>query len=263
MNHFPQIHNRINPWNFFTTSIIVIIMIIALVILMVVDIRFGWLLITVVVTYTALLVIGSIRTCSGFYLEAFCRVNTLEKTVFLTFDDGPDPANTQEILAILDMHDIQATFFLIGERAERHKEIVKEIHRKGHTIGIHSYSHAFFFDLYGRKKMEQDLLRCEQVIFEITGERPVMFRPPYGVTNPVLAKVVRKLGYKVIGWSLRSFDTKIKDEEKLADRVIKGLHPGAIVLLHDDREITAKVLERIILMIKNEGFRFAGLDEIA
>lgn len=248
---------------FRSASLITAILAVAIALLMFISPDFARLFILLSISYMTLLVIGSGKICSGFYLRAQCRLNTAEKAIALTFDDGPDPANTQEILAILDMHDIQATFFLIGERAERHKEIVKEIHRKGHTFGIHSYSHGFFFDLYGRKKMEQDLLRCEQVIFEITGERPVMFRPPYGVTNPVLAKVVRKLGYKVIGWSLRSFDTKIKDEEKLADRVIKGLHPGAIVLLHDDREITAKVLERIILMIKNEGFRFAGLDEIA
>jgi len=248
---------------FRNASLITAILAVAIAVLMIISLDFAWLFILLSISYMALLVIGSVKICSGFYLHSQCRLNTAEKIIALTFDDGPDEATTPEILEILDRHDIQATFFVIGEEAERHKEIVKEIHRKGHTIGIHSYSHGFFFDLYGRKKMEQDLLRCEQVIFEITGERPVMFRPPYGVTNPVLAKVVRKLGYKVIGWSLRSFDTKIKDEEKLADRVIKGLHPGAIVLLHDDREITAKVLERIILMIKNEGFRFAGLDEIA
>lgn len=231
--------------NFLSASIIVGIMIFAVLILMAVDIKLGWLMIPVAITYIALLVIGSVKICSGFYLQAICRLDPEEKRIALTFDDGPDEVNTPKILDILDRHKIRATFFVIGKKAERHRELVKEIHRRGHTIGNHSYSHAFFFDLYGRKKMEQDLLRCEQVIFEITGEKPVLFRPPYGVTNPTVARVVKKLGYKVVGWSVRSMDTKIKDDKKLADRVIKGLQPGAIVLLHDTQEVTVEMIGRL------------------
>lgn len=248
---------------FRSASLITAILAAAIALLMFISLAFAWLFILLSASYMILLVIGSLKICSGFYVSAQCRLITAEKTIALTFDDGPDEATTPLILDILQSHGIMATFFVIGEKAERNPQILKAIQDQAHGIGIHSYSHGFFFDLYGRKKMEQDLLRCEQVIFEITGEKPVMFRPPYGVTNPTVARVVKRLGYKVIGWSVRSFDTKINDEEKLIERVIKGLHPGAIVLVHDDREITAKVLERIILMIKNEGYRFAGLDDIA
>lgn len=241
-------------------SLITTVMAAAIALLTVVSADFAWLFIPVVITYLALLVIGSVKICSGFYLQAICRLDTTENKICLTFDDGPDEETTPKILDILDSQNIKATFFIIGEKAERHREIVKEIHRKGHAIGIHSYSHAFFFDLYGKKKMERDLLKCEQAIFEITGEKPLLFRPPYGVTNPAMARVVKKLGYRVVGWSVRSFDTKINDDKKLVDRVIKGLQPGAIILLHDNQEITANVLGSVISRINERNFRFVRLN---
>jgi peptidoglycan-N-acetylglucosamine deacetylase len=220
------------------------------------------LVLVLVIGYLVLLVIGAYRVCSGFYLKVFCRKRTSEKIVALTFDDGPDPANTPVILDILDRQNVPAIFFVIGRKAELHQDIFRIINKKNHLIGNHSYCHAFFFDLFGRKKMEQDLLKSEIVIKNITGKKVELFRPPYGVTNPILAKVVKKLDYKAIGWSVRSLDTVKKDENELVKRIRRGLHPGAVILMHDNREITAKVLERVILMVKNEGYRFVGLEEM-
>jgi peptidoglycan-N-acetylglucosamine deacetylase len=212
--------------------------------------------------FLVVLCIGSVRICSGFYLNVFCRKKTTEKIVALTFDDGPDSIYTIAILDVLEKQDVPAVFFVIGRKAELHQDILRIIDKKNHLIGNHSYSHAFLFDLFGRKKMERDLIKTDDVIRNITGKKPVLFRPPYGVTNPVVAKVVKKLDYKAIGWSVRSLDTVKKDENKLVKRIRKGLHPGAVILMHDDREITAKVLEKVILMVKNEGYRFVGLKEM-
>jgi peptidoglycan/xylan/chitin deacetylase (PgdA/CDA1 family) len=248
--------------NFRTTSIALVIFAALVLILLFFNIRLGMFPVLAVIVWLILLVVGSVNIRSGFYMEAFCRGITNEKVVALTFDDGPDEKHTPLILEILKKHRVTATFFIIGRKAEKQEALLQRIISERHALGIHSYSHAFFFDFFGRKKMEQDLLKAEGIIMKATGERPVLFRPPYGVTNPVLAKVVKKLGYKVMGWSVRSFDTTAKDAEKVAERVIRKLHPGAVVLMHDTQKITPEALERVIKMAKEEGYRFVDLEKL-
>lgn len=247
--------------SFRSASIGVVILAAVCILLMIINIQYGWLLAVLGAVYLCLLVMGSIKICSGFYTDVVCRTSTIERRVSLTFDDGPDEIHTPVILDILEKHQVKATFFVIGHKAEKQLELLRQIASKGHELGNHSYSHAFFFDLFGRKKMERDLQKADEVINNVTGKRPGLFRPPYGVTTPVLAKVVKKLGYKTIGWSVRSLDTVLKDKEKLTERVIERLHPGAIILLHDDRRITGEVLEDIILKIKAEGYRFKMIED--
>lgn len=223
---------------------------------------FGWLLVPLAFTWITILVIGSVRVCSQFYMPVFCRSVKAEKRVSLTFDDGPDPEKTPLILEILEKHDVKAAFFLIGLKTDTHPEIVTELLNKGHEVGIHSYSHDIFFDLYGKKKMERDLVKSVAAVFEATGKKPEWFRPPYGVTNPVLAKAVNKLDLKAIGWSVRSLDTTIKDENKLIARVMRKVRPGAVVLLHDTQDVTVNALERIIVKIREDGYRFVGIEEM-
>ena len=221
-----------------------------------------WIIIPLAIVYLVLLVVESVRINSGFYLEALCRGNTKEKIVALTFDDGPDEIYTPRILEILEKHQIPACFFIIGKKAEERENILRLAISKGHIIGNHSYGHHFFFDFFGRKKMERDLVKTENIIKDVTGKKQLLFRPPYGVTNPTLAKVVKNRRYKVIGWSVKSFDTTIKSADKITERVLKGLQPGAVILMHDDREITLKVLEKVIIKIKEHGYRFVGLEEM-
>ena len=248
--------------NFRSASIVTFILASMVFLLMDARIESLWIILPLAVIYLFLLAIGSVRIRSGFYVKALCRGNTNKKIVPMTFDDGPDEIHTPRILEILENNQVRATFFIIGSKAEKQENLVRQIVSKGHVIGNHSYTHAFFFDFFGRKKMEQDLLKAEGIIMRATGKRPLLFRPPYGVTNPVLAKVVKRLSYNVIGWSVRSFDTTIKDPDKVAHRIIKRLHPGAVVLMHDTRDVTAKALEKVILKIKEEGYRFVSLEEL-
>ncbi|MEG0500159.1 MAG: polysaccharide deacetylase family protein [Rikenellaceae bacterium] len=188
---------------------------------------------------------------SGVYIKTVCRMKTEKKSVTLTFDDGPDPKQTPQILDILRENNVKAIFFCIGSRAEANPDIVRRIASEGHTIGNHSYSHSPFFPLFGRKKMMEDLKRCEEVLFNITGERPTLFRPPFGVTNPTIAYAVRKLGYKTIGWSIRSLDTMKIDA---TERVTKRLHNGAIILLHDNLTGSELLLREIITQLKKRDY---------
>ena len=247
---------------FRSASILMIILAVLVLLLMIALPHFWWLLIPVIIVYLLMLVIGSANIRSGFYLKAFCQGNTSEKIAALTFDDGPDAKNTPLVLDALEKHHIQATFFLIGNKAEKQAELVRLILSKGHNVGFHSYSHDFFFDFFSNEKMEQDLLKAEDIMLKETGKRPLLFRPPYGVTNPTLSKVTKKLGYKVTGWSVRSCDTTIKDAERIAERVIRKLHPGAVVLMHDTLDITPVAVEMIIRKAGEAGYHFVRLEEL-
>ena len=251
--------------NFRNTSIALIVFAVLVAILLFFNIRLGMFPLLALIIWLILLVIGSINICSGFYLKAFCKARTGEKIISLTFDDGPDPEVTPEVIKILRKYNISATFFIIGHKAVNHKELLKKMIEEGHVIGVHSYQHAFFFDLYGKKKMERDLVKAsESVRVEWWNGGKVepgkLFRPPYGVTNPTVAKVVKKLGYRVIGWSIRSLDTTIKDPMKVAERVNNRLHPGAVILMHDTRKDLPGILENVIENAVEKGYRFVGLE---
>ncbi len=247
---------------FRTAGVLAVILAVPVFLLMIFHPQYWWLLLPIIALYLVMIVMGSVNIRSGFYLQALCKGKATEKIIALTFDDGPDPVNTPLVLDILDKQHIRATFFLIGMKAEKHPGLVSLIHSEGHLTGVHSYSHSFLFDFLSSGKMEQDLSMAEGIIMKLTGKRPVLFRPPYGVTNPAVAKAVKKLGYKVIGWSVRSLDTRIKDADGIAERVTRKLHPGAVILMHDTQDATPVALEKIIKRAKEEGYRFAGIEEM-
>jgi peptidoglycan/xylan/chitin deacetylase (PgdA/CDA1 family) len=248
--------------NFRSASVLTVILAVLVFLLMIFHPQYRWLLLPVTGGYLVMIIIGSVKISSGFYLQALCTGKSDGKVISLTFDDGPDGNITPLILDILGKYHIPATFFQIGNKAEKHVDLIRMIYSRGHLLGIHSYSHTFLYDFSGRRKMEQDLLKAEEIIFNATGKRPLLFRPPYGVTNPVMAKVVKMLGYKVIGWSVKSLDTTIKDADRIAERVLRKLKPGAVILMHDTRDETPIALEMIIMRAKEEGYRFAGLEEV-
>jgi peptidoglycan/xylan/chitin deacetylase (PgdA/CDA1 family) len=248
--------------NFRSASILVIILAALVLLLMIFYPHLCWILLPLAGIYLLMLTVGSVFICSNFYIRAFCRGTKSEKVAALTFDDGPDEVITPKVLAILEKHNVQATFFVIGNKAKKNSALLKLIIGKGHQVGLHSYSHGFFFDFYRKKNMEQDLLKTEDVIMCNTGKKPLLFRPPYGVTNPTLANTVKNLEYKVIGWSVRSLDTTLKNAEKVSKRIIGKLHPGAVILMHDNQNIIPEALEKVIITAKEMGYRFVGLEEM-
>ncbi len=142
----------------------------------------------------------------------------------------PIQINTPVILDLLKQQGIQAAFFVVGNKLENNIEIIRRIDQEGHIMGGHSFSHHFFFDLFTARRMKIELEHTEEMVMKITGKKMKLFRPPYGVTNPVLARVIRKLGYHVIGWSLKSKDTVTGDSQVLLERLTekskrRGSHP--------------------------------------
>ena len=134
---------------------------------------------------------GSRDIHSDFYLKSICKGNRDKREVALTFDDGPDAQVTPMILDVLKEHNIKATFFIIGSKAEMNPELLKRIDKEGHIIGGHSYSHHFFFDFFSSSKMIREMKKTENMIHSIIGKKICLFRPPYGVTNPPLAKSIQ------------------------------------------------------------------------
>ncbi len=190
--------------------------------------------------YLTALFFGSKNICSQFYINAECKSKDKSK-IHLTFDDGPHPEITPKILEVLKKHNQKATFFCIGKNLEKYSETAKQIVAEGHTTGNHSYSHSFYFDFFRTKKVIEELEKTNKLIKEITGKDCTIFRPPYGVTNPNIAKAVKKLNMQVSGWNIRSLDT-VKNKKQVLIRLQKA-KPGDIILFHDTKIITPEILD--------------------
>jgi peptidoglycan/xylan/chitin deacetylase (PgdA/CDA1 family) len=190
------------------------------------------------VLYLGLLLCGVFVLRLRMFADAIVRGPSDATGVVLTFDDGPDPVHTREVLDALDVHEAKATFFVIGKKAEQHRELINEIVARGHEVGVHGYAHDRLFSLRGSKRVREDLERAIRVLENITGKTPLLFRPPIGHTNPTIARVADLLDLTMVGWSVRARDglARTKPDDVLA-RISRGLEDGAIVLLHDAPEL--------------------------
>jgi peptidoglycan/xylan/chitin deacetylase (PgdA/CDA1 family) len=189
------------------------------------------------IAYFALLFSGVFVLRLRMFADAVVHGKSDATGVVLTFDDGPDPVHTREVLDILDAHDAKATFFVLGTKAETHRDVVEEIVRRGHDVGVHGYAHDRLFAMRGRKRVRADLTKAIRVLEIITGKTPVLFRPPIGHTNPTIAAVADLLDLTTVGWSVRAREglSRTKPED-VVRRISLGLEDGAIVLLHDAAE---------------------------
>jgi peptidoglycan-N-acetylglucosamine deacetylase len=220
-----------------------------------------WVYICIIIAFTGLLAYGSMNISSDYYCRVLCFAETDEKKIALTFDDGPDNSVTPAILELLKRHNIKAAFFAIGHKAEENPDLIRKINDEGHIIGSHSYSHHFFFDLFGLKKMIIELQKTESILNKILDKKIRMFRPPYGVTNPPLARALKMMKYHIIGWSLRSKDTVLQ-EDRLFERLTKKVKPGDIIIFHDTNAHTLNVLDKFIIFARENNFSFERADKL-
>ena len=215
-----------------------------------------YLLIVIVTLVLSFLITAIFRMDMGIYLRSYCRErNEGIKSVMITFDDGPHPDFTPMILDVLRERGVKAVFFLIGEKAIENPQIVRRIVDEGHLTGIHSLRHTPEFTISSKKLVKRDLVATKNILEELTGVKTKLFRPPYGVTNPSIGGAVKELGLISVGWSLRSFDTiSGHDTEKVLKRVEKGMHDGAIILLHDRMPDSAMLTEKILDYLDITGY---------
>lgn len=187
--------------------------------------------------------------------------------VALTFDDGPDIRFTPQVLDVLAKHDVKATFFLFGARAEENREITKRIHDEGHAIGNHTYWHPNL-PKESLERLRWELTETEQVIEEIIGFKPRLFRSPYGALNDEIVKVLGQEDYTVIGWDVDSLDWKQLGADIISDNILSNVSFGSIILMHDgtdwsaDLSGTVQALDTVILKLKEDGTKFVTVPEL-
>lgn len=165
--------------------------------------------------------------------RAICRVKTSKRIVALTYDDGPHPIYTPQILRILDEHNIKATFFMIGNRMEQYPGIVKAAIKSGHVIANHTYTHPRFFYCDSYEAMSSEIDKCEETLKKLGATRNYLFRPPRGLMNASAFAIVKKKGYTTVLWSVCGDHHDAPTPKLMADRVLKAVSPGCIILLHD------------------------------
>ena len=186
-----------------------------------------------------------------------------DKTIALTFDDGPCKNNTEQVLNILKMGKIVATFFLVGQEAERYPEITRKICEHGHEIGIHSFTHADFSKL-SFTDIKAEIEKTRLVIKKITGKTVNIFRSPEGKIGFKLLLYSLLNRIRLVQWSADISDSFVSSSEEVMSRFDKlPLQKGDIILLHDDSEHTVNALPGIISRIKDNGFAFVTISRLS
>jgi peptidoglycan/xylan/chitin deacetylase (PgdA/CDA1 family) len=204
----------------------------------------------------------------GFYLPVISRGRSGKKAVALTFDDGPDPVSTPELLRLLSKHKMKATFFVTGTKASEHPELVKEIALHGHAIGNHTNTHDNLILFRSHKRLLQEIASTQNVLGEL-GIITRAFRPPVGITGPRLLRVLSQLGLDNVNFRCRAFDGGNRWIMNLSKKILKRIRPDDIVLLHDVRPKNNALfsywlneIERILSGIEAKGFTVLPLSAL-
>ncbi len=199
------------------------------------------------------------------------HVNTDEKLVALTFDDGPSPVWTPQVLDELKRAHIKATFFMIGDHAEKYPEVAKRVAREGHEIGNHSYDHHVLI-YYKMDELEKEVKEAEKVIRNVTGQTTKYFRPPKAMLTGREKQKLKEMGYGIILWSLNSKDWVTFDDKYIVRYIVKNIRPGDILLFHDsggvftteggNRSETVKTIPLLAEKLREKGYRFVTISEL-
>ncbi|MEH1835058.1 MAG: polysaccharide deacetylase family protein [Nostoc sp.] len=193
------------------------------------------------------------------------KLKANDKVIALTFDDGPGPKNTAQILEILKTNHIKATFFMIGQMVKYFPQVAKQVAADGHVIGNHTWHH-WYFQMDGATAASE-IDRTADIIYKTTGEKTTLFRPPGGFLNNGLAEYAKNQKYAVMMWSEESGDAERRSPQvpMQVENVLKYVKPGAIVLMHDgggNRSKSVKALPKIIAGLKAQGYRFVTIPQL-
>ena len=187
-----------------------------------------------------------------------------DKIIALTFDDGPHPKETNQILDVLDKYNVKGTFFVVGTHANWYSEPLVRAAKEGHEIGNHTFSHPDISNL-SSDDIKRELKECEDMLIKLTGKKPTLFRPPYGsYSEEKLGEIAKESGYKIILWTtLDAKDWKNPPSSQISDTIISKAQNGDIILLHDyGTENTVKALDTIIPEMMKKGYKFVTVSEL-
>ncbi|MBT9172049.1 MAG: Peptidoglycan-N-acetylglucosamine deacetylase [Syntrophomonadaceae bacterium] len=188
-------------------------------------------------------------------------VDTPEKKLALSFDASWGTQHTTRLLEILEQNNIKTTFFLTGFWAEKYPELVKKIAAAGHELGNHTWTHPHLNTL-DKRGIKIELERLHAALSGLTGVGPSLFRPPFGEYSNKVIEAANELGLLTIQWSIDSLDWKELSREAIVQRVTSRLHPGAIILFHNNGRYTADALPEIISFAKSQGYTIVPISEL-
>ncbi|MDB5085112.1 MAG: chitooligosaccharide deacetylase [Bacilli bacterium] len=197
--------------------------------------------------------------------EVLWEVPTQEKVIALTFDDGPDPVYTPQILDLLRKYHAKATFFAIGSNIEKYPGVARREVFEGHELANHTYSHIIGH--LSASQLQQEILRTQQIIFRTTGTKPSLFRPPGGNYSPVFVETAKQNGLTVIMWSwdLDTRDWSRPGVKKIVNKVMSNLHNGDVVLFHDHGyhcDQTVAALKIILPELQNRNYQMITISQL-
>ncbi|WNG57468.1 polysaccharide deacetylase family protein [Archangium gephyra] len=196
--------------------------------------------------------------------ELYPRVETTEKVVALTFDDGPRPGQTDRILDILKRHGVKASFFMVGRSIERNPELAARVLAEGHQVGNHSYSHHRLV-LKSPSYVQEELDKTDALLRGLGVQGEILFRAPHGKKLVVLPWLLSRSGRKHITFDAVSRDDETQDVGLLTSRVMESVRPGSIILFHDggrEKPGTIQAVDIVLEKLKAEGYRFVTVSEL-
>ena len=217
----------------------------------------------------AFLTLAAVLPDNDVFAPVFSRGATEEKVIALTFDDGPYQPYTGTLLDVLAEKKVAATFFVIGENASRHPELLQRMVREGHQVANHTYHH---FDLLklGRSEVGRELDATSQVIEAATGVKPTAIRPPHGFRDPAVLEAAYERKLSVVQWSVMSRDWTNPGVKEIVERTLRQVRSGSIILLHDGDGVASEAARAqsveaagmIIETLQAQGYRFVTVDEM-
>ncbi len=223
-----------------------------------------WLLLSLVCLLQTPVAAYWARENDGSAVEIYRHKENTQKKIALTFDDGPHPRYTPEILEILDTYGIKATFFVVGENAEHYPDTLEEVIRRGHEVGNHTYTHPHLI-CENYTGLVEEIGRCESTIYRFGECRTKYFRPPEGLVDTDVRVAASKLGYSVILWNIDTRDWAHTPPAKIAANVLSHVHSGDIILMHDyigHNSPTPEALRLILPELLAQGYTFVRISEL-
>lgn len=222
----------------------------------------------------ALVADGIVRPGSNLFYPSYSRGSRTGRSVALTFDDGPDPEVTPRVLDVLAQYGARATFFTIGCLLAAHPQLARRLKEEHHELGNHSWTHSRQQSFFRARRQQLEIERCAQAIGALTGSRAAgpaqpLFRPPFGLRTPPLVLTAWRMQLTLVSWSLHSHDTRTRDPQRIAQRVLEKIRPGDIVLLHDGHDVPgrhrsacAQALPRILQGLHEKGLQCVTVTEL-
>lgn len=228
-----------------------------------------WIAASALLLYVAFSTVGVIVPQLEMYGDVLWKGDPASRAVALTFDDGPHPVTTRRVLDALEQSGARATFFVVGRKVEQYPDVVREIHARGHALGLHGFEHDRLFTLKSPSYVARDIRRTQDAVERACGVRPILFRPPIGYVTPRTALGAARAGVRLVAWSARALDGLGKtDVDRVVRRVESRLAPGTIVMLHDASEretfepAAVEALPRILAAIRARGLETVTVPEL-